>query len=315
MDTTVAIAGIDVSKGKLDVHILPSNLVFTVDRDPHGLAGLVRRLHKAGVGQVALEASGDYERSVIERLEADGIVVHLLNPARVRLFAEAAGILAKTDPIDAKVIALYCQHFPGNGLTRRPENARKLGEFLSVRAMLHKIIDEARNRLEHLRDPDLKALAERTLADARGQLKGINAGLARLIAQDKAMARKAKLIRSLKGAGPVLTSTLLARVPELGTLGRRQIARLCGVSPADNQSGKARRRAKLGGGRDQIRPVLHMVVLAAIRSNPAISSFAKRLAGKGKPRRLVFAACARKIIVILNAMLRDQTAWRNLKAA
>jgi transposase len=315
MDTTVAIAGIDVSKGKLDVHILPNNLVFTVDRDPHGLAGLVRRLHKTGVGQVALEASGDYERSVIERLEADGFVVHLLNPARVRLFAEAAGILAKTDPIDARVIALYCRHFPDKGLTRRPENARKLGEFLSVRAMLHKIIDEARNRLEHLRDPDLTALAERTLADARGQLKGINARVARLIAQDEAMARKAKLVRSLKGAGPVLTSTLLARVPELGTLGRRQIARLCGVSPSDNQSGKARRRAKLGGGRDQIRPVLHMVVMAAIRSNPAISSFAKRLAAKGKPRRLVFAACARKIIVILNAMLRDQTAWRSVEAA
>ena len=115
MDTTVAIAGIDVSKAKLDVHVLPSNLVFTVDRDPHGLAGLVRRLHKAGVGQVALEASGDYERSVIERLEADGFVVHLLNPARVRLFAEAAGILAKTDPIDARVIALYGRHFPRHG--------------------------------------------------------------------------------------------------------------------------------------------------------------------------------------------------------
>jgi transposase len=315
MDTTVAIAGIDVSKDKLDVHILPSNLVFTVDRDPSGLAGLVRRLLKAGAGQVAVEASGDYERSVLERLEADGFVVHLLNPARVRLFAEAAGILAKTDPIDARVIALYCQHFPDKGLTRRPENARKLGEFLSVRAMLRKIIDEARNRLEHLRDPDLRALAGRTLADARGQLKDVNARLARLIAQDEAMARKAKLMRSLKGAGPVLSSTLLARVPELGTMGRRQIARLCGVSPSDNQSGKARRRAKLGGGRDQIRPVLHMVVLAAIRSNPAISSFARRLATKGKPRRLVFAACARKIIVILNAMLRDQIAWRSVQAA
>ena len=315
MDTTVAIAGIDVSKGKLDVHILPSNLVFTVDRDPPGLVGLARRLHKAGVSQVAVEASGDYERSVIERLEADGFVVHLLNPARVRLFAEAAGILAKTDPIDARVIALYCRHFPDKGLTRRPENARKLGEFLSVRAMLHKIIDEARNRLEHLRDPDLKALAERTLTDAHDQLKEIDTRMARLIAQDEAMARKAKLVRSLKGAGPVLTSTLLARVPELGTMGRRQIARLCGVSPSDNQSGKARRRAKLGGGRDQIRPVLHMVVLAAIRSNPVIASFARRLAAKGKPRRLVLAACARKIIVILNAMLRDQTAWHSVKAA
>ena len=313
MATTVAIAGIDVSKDKLAVHILPSNLVFTVDRDRHGLAGLVRRLHKAGVGEAALEASGDYERLVIEQLEADGFVVHLLNPARVRLFAEAAGILAKTDPIDARVIALYCQHFPDKGLTRRPQNARKLGEFLSVRAMLHKIIDQARNRLEHLQDPDLKALAQRTLAEAQGQLRHINARMAHLIAHDQAMAGKAKLMRSLKGAGPVLASTLLARVPELGAMGRRQIARLCGVSPTDNQSGRARRRAKLGGGRDQIRPVLHMVVLAAMRSNPTISSFAKRLTAKGKPRRVVFAACARKIIVTLNAMLRDQVAWQSAK--
>ena len=313
MATTVAIAGIDVSKDKLDVHILPGNLVFTVDRDRHGLAGLVRRLHKAGVGEAALEASGDYERLVIEQLEADGFVVHLLNPARVRLFAEAAGILAKTDPIDARVIALYCQHFPDKGLTRRPQNARKLGEFLSVRAMLHKIIDQARNRLEHLQDPDLKALAQRTLAEAQGQLRHINARMAHLIAHDHAMAGKAKLMRSLKGAGPVLASTLLARVPELGAMGRRQIARLCGVSPTDNQSGRARRRAKLGGGRDQIRPVLHMVVLAAMRSNPTISSFAKRLTAKGKPRRVVFAACARKIIVTLNAMLRDQVAWQSAK--
>lgn len=315
MDATVAIAGIDVSKGKLDVHILPGNLAFSIERNRHGLAGLVRRLHKAGVGQAALEASGDYERTVIEQLEAGGLVVHLLNPARVRLFAEAAGILAKTDPIDARIIALYCRHFPDKGLTRRPENARKLGEFLSVRAMLHKIAGEARNRLEHLRDPDLKALAARTLADARRQLKDIDERMGRLIAEDEAMARKARLMRSLKGAGPVLATTLLARVPELGTLSRRQIARLCGVSPTDNQSGKARRRAKLAGGRDQIRPILHMVVLAAIRSNPAISAFAKRLAAKGKPHRLVFAACARKVIVTLNAMMRDQTAWRTVKAA
>jgi transposase len=315
MDNIVAIAGIDVSKDKLDVHILPSNLVFTVERDRRGLADLVRRLRKAGVGEVALEASGDYERIVIEELEANGFVVHLLNPARVRLFAEAAGILAKTDPIDARVIALYCRHFPDKGLTRRPDNARKLGEFLTVRAMLHKIIDEARNRLEHLRDPDLRARTERTLADAKAQLKDIDAGMARVIAEDQAMAAKAKLVRSLIGAGPVLAANLLAGVPELGTIGRRQAARLCGVSPTDNKSGKGRRRSKLDGGRDQLRPVLHMVALAAMRSNPAVSAFAKRLSANGKPKLLIIAACARKIIVILNAMLRDQTLWRSPKAA
>lgn len=315
MDNTVAIAGIDVSKHKLDVHILPSDLAFTVNRDQRGLAELGRRLHKAGVDAVALEASGDYERIVIEQLEADGFVVHLLNPARVRLFAEAAGILAKTDPIDARVIALYCRHFPDKGLTRRPENARKLGEFLTVRAMLHKIIDEARNRLEHLREPALRALAGRTLSEAKARLKEVNVGMAKVIAADEALARKAKLVRSLIGAGPVLAANLLARLPELGAIGRRQAARLCGVAPTDNKSGKASRRSKLEGGRDQLRPVLHMVALAAMRSNPAISTFARRLIAKGKPKLLVIAACARKIVVTLNAMLRDQTLWQKPKVA
>ncbi|MCW5747882.1 MAG: IS110 family transposase [Alphaproteobacteria bacterium] len=315
MDTTVAIAGIDVSKHKLDVHVLPGNRTFTVSRDRRGLADLVRRLRKAGVGEVALEASGDYERIVIEELEAAGAVVHLLNPARVRLFAEAAGMLAKTDPIDARLIALYCQHFPDKGLTRRPENARKLAEFLTVRAMLHKIVDEARNRLEHLRDPDLRALAERTLCDARSQLKQIARGMAKVIAQDEVLAGKARIVRSLVGAGPVLAANLLAGVPELGTVGRRQAARLCGVSPTDDRSGKGRRRSRIDGGRQQLRPVLHMVALAAMRSNPVISDFANRLTANGKPKLLVIAACARKIIVILNAMLRDQTNWRHANAA
>ncbi len=315
MDNTIQVAGIDVSKDKLDVHVLASNLDFVVGRDKRGLRDLVRRLRKAGVGEVALEASGDYERIVIETLEADGFVVHLLNPARVRHFAEAAGILAKTDPIDARLIALYCRHFPGAGLTRRPEQARKLGEFLIMRDMLMKIVGEARNRLEHLREPVLRELAERTLADANIELKTIAAGIEQVIAEDEAFDRKAKLVRSLIGAGPVLTSNLLAYLPELGSSGRRGVARLSGTAPADWRSGKGRRRARIKGGRDRLRPILHMVALTAMRSNPVIAAFAKRLIAAGKNKRLVMAACARKIVVILNAMLRDQTPWRHHKTA
>lgn len=309
MDDTLVVAGIDVSKDKLDVHVLPGNLVFTVGRDRRGLAELTRRLHRAGIGRVALEASGGYERLVLDQLEADGLVVHLLNPARVRHFVEAAGVLAKTDPIDARMIASFCQHFPDKGLTRKPESARKLTEFLAVRAMLLKTIGDARNQLEHLAHPDLRGLMESCLAEARSRLVAIDQGIAAAIAEDEAMACKAKLVRSMIGAGPVLTSNLLARVPELGSADRRHAAHLCAVAPADKRSGKSRRRATIKGGRDQLRPILHMAALAAIRHNPVIAAFAKRLTAAGKPWRLVIAACARKIIVILNAMLRDQTSW------
>jgi transposase len=315
MNDTVAIAGIDVSKDKLDVHLLPSNLGFTVSRDRRGLIDLARRLRTAGVERVALEASGDYERLVLETLEADGIAVQLLNPMRVRRFAEAAGILAKTDPIDARVIALYGQHFPDKGLVRRPEQARRLGEFLSMRCMLQGILGEARNRLEHLSDPNLRALAETVLAQTTAQLTQLEAAIAAVIAEDREMDRKADLIRSFMGAGPVLTSNLLARAPELGSVTRRQAAQLCGVAPADRKSGKSQRRSRIEGGRHHLRPILHMVALAAMRSNSVLAAFAKRLTAAGKPKRLVIAACARKVIVILNAMLRDQTHWRQPHAA
>jgi transposase len=315
MSDSVILAGIDVSQDTLDVHVLPSNLAFTVGRDRQGLGELCRWLHKAGVRRAALEASGGYERAVIEKLEAEGLCVQLLNPKRVRRFAEAMGILAKTDPIDARLIARYGQHFPEMGLTRSPEQAGKLAEFLAIRHMLMGIVDEARSRLEHLRDPGLRQLVEQSAAEAKARLKAVDAGIARTIADDEAMARKAKIIRTLVGAGPVLTSTLLARLPELGCVGRRQAASLSGVAPADRQSGKSRRRASIDGGRDRLRPVLHMVALAAMRSNPVIKAFATRLTAAGKPIRLVIAACARKIIVILNAMLRDQTQWKHAKHA
>jgi len=315
MDSIIQIAGIDVSKDKLDVHILASNLDFTVSRDRRGLGELRRRLRKAGVGDVALEASGDYERIVMEALEADGFVVHQLNPARVRHFGKAMGMLAKTDPIDARLTARYCRHFPEAGLARRPEQARKTGEFLSVRAMVLSAIGEARNRLEHLREASLRALVEEDLARAMARLKTVDAGIAKAIAEDEAMQRKAGLVRSMIGAGPVLASNLLARVPELGSVDRQQAARLCGVAPADRRSGKSRRQARIDGGRDQLRPILYMVALTAMRSNPAMAAFAKRLTANGKSKRLVIAACSRKIITILNAMLRDQTPWQNPKLA
>ena len=184
-----------------------------------------------------------------------------------------------------------------------------------MRDMLLKLAGEIRNSLEHVREPALKALADTLSADVAAKLKDVEHRIAKVIADDEASTRKARIIRSFTAAGPVLTSSLLARVPEIGGVTRHAAARLCRAAPTDRQSGRSRRRSSIEGGRDQVRPVLHMAALAAMRSNSVIKAFAQKLSAAGKPKQLVIAACARKMVVILNAMLRDDTEWKYAKAA
>ncbi|MBL8673599.1 MAG: IS110 family transposase [Rhodospirillales bacterium] len=314
MDTTIAVAGIDVSKAKLDV-VMPDGGAFVVPRDGRGLAALRGRCREAGVTDIALEASGGYEQEVLDGLADGDWRIHLLNPRRVRRFAEAAGVLAKTDPIDARVIALFTRHFPEAGVVRRPPGARRLAEFLRVRAMLRKAVDDARNQLEHLREPALRELVLAHRAGLEGRLKALDADIAAAIEADGECRRKASLMRSMCGVGPVLAASVLAVLPELGSLTRRQAAHLAGTAPADRRSGAGRARATVRGGRDGLVEVLHMAALNAMRFNPDIKAFAERLRADGKPFQLVCMACARKIVVTLNAMIRDDIPWTPRLAA
>jgi transposase len=309
------VAGIDVSKQSLDVQMAEGGEVIGFDRDKRGLAALCRLLRKAGVERVALEASGGYERMPIEALEQAGFAVQLLNPARVRHFAKARGVLAKTDALDAALVRRYAVHFPDAGLRRKTPHERALAQKLGVRALLRDIIDGARNRLEHLDDDASRAIVQDQLDHARGRLAELDKRIADAIAEDDDMRRKARLLDTAKGVGPVLAAHLLALLPELGQVDRKQAAMLAGCAPVDRASGKAVASARIRGGRKGLRPVLHMAALSAMRFNPPIKAFAQRLAANGKPRALVVAACARKLLVVLNSMLRSNSPWNSAMTA
>lgn len=314
MAQTVITAGLDTSKAQLDIAIRPLGLRFAVARDAAGLDALADRLAEHGVAVVAIEASGGYERVVIERLAAAGFTVLRLNPLQVRRFAEAKGRRAKTDPIDADVIAHYAAVFPDARPLRDPA-LDALAEHLRVRGQTQEAITVATNQLEQLRDPKLRAMLTRRLTTLKQSRGALDRRIAALIAAAPAQRERAALLRSVPGVGPVLAATLLALLPELGRLARRQIASLVGVAPFDDTSGKRQGQRRIAGGRKAVRNVLYMAALTAKRCNPALKAFAQRLQAKGKKPKVVLTACMRKLLVILNAMAREQQPWNHAQTA
>jgi transposase len=301
-------AGIDVSKQWLDVALWPKGETLRVARDDAGLAELARWLADRRVMRVGLEASGGYERLVVDHLEAAGFEVVLLNPLRVRRFAEAKGRLAKNDRVDAQTVAQFtaiiADPAPSSG---RRRDLDRLVEHLSVRRQLRAWIVDCDNQLEHLRDTALRRQIAARQAGLRGSLARLDRKLDDLVAAVGALDRRGRRMRSVPGVGPVLMHTLLALLPELGTLSRRAIASLVGVAPFDDDSGDRAGERHIAGGRQAVRDALYMAALVAKRHNPVIAAFAKRLAGK-KPK-VIIVACMRKLLVMLNAMLRDGRDW------
>jgi transposase len=306
MADIVITAGIDVSKDRLDVALWP----------PPGAACRLRAdqidqlldwLHRHGVARIGLEASGGYERDAVRRLAAAGFVVVLVNPLRVRRFAEAKGRLAKNDRADAATIAEFTATIASDRPFRDAAGDR-LAEYLRVRRHLQQAITDTVNQLEHLREVALRAL----LAEQRGaltrQLRQLDRRIAALIAQQPQWRALAQQLRSVPGVGPVLAHTLVALLPELGRLSRRQIASLVGVAPFDDDSGRRNGARQIAGGRSAVRNALYMAALVAKRCNPTIAAFARRLAGK-KPK-VILVACMRKLITILNTMARNGQSWQ-----
>jgi transposase len=313
MAQMVKTAGIDVSKLWLDVAIWPTREETQVSRDAAGLAQLIAWLGEREVVRVGLEASGGYEREVIDTLQAAGFEVALLNALRVRRFAEAKGRLAKNDRVDARTVAQFTAVMLEEVVPpQRRRDLDALVELLTYRRQLKGWCTDCSNQLEHLRDRALRKTVAQRQASFERDLAKIDTKLADLIGEHDDWNALARLLRTVPGVGPVVSASLIALLPELGTLSRRAIASLVGLAPFDDDSGNRRGERHIKGGRKTVRHALYMAALSAKQHNPLIAAFAKRLAGK-EPN-VITTACMRKLLVMLNAMVRDGTDWR-LQAA
>jgi transposase len=304
------VVGIDVSKDRLDVHVAPSGKAFAVGNDHAGVEELAAMLRPLAPKAVALEATGGFETLAVAALTGAGLPVMVVNPAQVRAFANALGKKAKTDPIDATVIAAFVV---ATGAELRPlpdAETKALGELVTRRRQIVAMIVAEENRERTVTAREAKKSIRRLLAALRRELESLDADLDDRIRKSPLWQVREKLLTSVPGVGPTVARILIAELPELGSLDRRQIASLVGLAPWTRQSGKWRGKRFIGGGRSRVRAVLFMAALVASRHNPVLKTFRDRLVAAGKPRIIAIVATMRKLITILNAILREQKPWR-----
>jgi transposase len=303
--------GIDVSKDRLDVHVRPSGEAFAVARDGEGLAALVERLRALAPALIVSEATGGFEQVLAGSLGSAGLPVVVVNPRQIRDFARALGRLAKTDRLDAEAIALFAERVRPELRPLPDEQARLLGELVARRRQVIEMIVAEGNRARQLESRRLKKRIERHRAVLQEELSEIECELDDTIRGTPIWRESEDLLKSAPGVGNILARTLIADLPELGTLDRKKIAALVGVAPFNRDSGMLRGRRTVWGGRASIRTTLYMAALVATRHNPVIANFYRRLLAAGKPKKLALTACMRKLLTILNAMLRDGKPWQH----
>jgi transposase len=304
------IVGIDVSKNRLDVAVRPSGESFAVDRNAAGLEQLTARLRQLCPYVVALEATGGFEIVVAAALGSAGLPVAIVNPAQVRAFAKAIGQRAKTDPIDADVNAHFAE---ATNLEPRPlpdEQTRLLADLIARRRQIIEMIGAERQREQRLTTPRLRKSIARLVKALEKELASLDADIDDAVRRSPAWRAKEELLVSVPGVGPVIARTLIAELPELGQLGRKEIAALAGLAPFTRQSGQWRGKSFIGGGRGAVRAALFMGAMVAKKHNPILKAFFDRLVAAGKPKMVALIAVARKLLTILNAILRDNRPWQ-----
>lgn len=309
MAQMVTVVGIDVSKARLDVHIHPTGERFAVDNTAAGHRELVARLGAAAPHKVALEASGGYEQPVLHALHQAGLTAVRLDPLRVRQFARAQGRRAKNDRIDAEMIARFAATIDTAVFAPDPLRER-LAEHLGHRQHLIDSLTAARNHTDRLNDRALRAASRRRCTALENAIARTQNAITALLATEPELQRRAEILASVPGVGPILVQTLLAWMPELGALDNRQAAALAGLAPFDRDSGSQRGYRAIGGGRARVRRVLYMAALTASRYNPDIKVFYQRLTDAGKKNKVALVACMRKLLITLNALLRDDRTWQ-----
>lgn len=310
MDATASLViGIDVSKAQLDVHVRGPEERFCVPRDTEGMAALIARLKVLPVAAVGLEATGGYEALVVAALCEAGLPTVVVNPAQVRAFAHALGKRAKTDPIDAAVIAHFVATTAPPIRPMKDDQTRLLADLMTRRRQIIAMIVSERQRLG-LAPPRVRRSIERLLKALQRELDSLDGDIDTLVKTSPAWRDKENLLASVPGVGSTIARTLIAELPELGTLDRRKIAALVGLAPWTRQSGQWKGKRFIGGGRAVVRTALHMGALVAARHNPVLKAFRDKLVAAGKPKLAAIVAVARKLLVILNAILRDNTPWQ-----
>jgi len=304
--------GVDVAKAELVIAARPSGERWTVANDERGMRTLVDRLRREPPELIVLEATGGYELLCVAALVAAALPVVVVNPRQVRDFAKATGQLAKTDRIDADILALFAERVRPEVRVLPDADAQELDALLARRRQLLEMLQAEKNRLGQVfgrgKRPVKKSLKTH-IAFLERELRIADTDLGAMVRESPAWRERDDLLQSVPGVGPVMSLTLLADLPELGRLSRREIAKLVGVAPLSRDSGTLRGRRFVQGGRATVRGVLYMAALVATKRNAIIRAFYQRLLAAGKPKKLALVACMRKLLTILNTMVRTQQCW------
>jgi transposase len=304
--------GVDVSKTKLDIALPDSSKPFTITNSPEEvLTKLIARIEHPESTIVILEATGGYERELVATLHQHNIALAVINPRRVRDFAQGIGRDAKTDPIDAQAIAFYGKVVQPPPQIAKSEDDAKLTALVSRRRQLLDLVGQERNRYQQIADAEIRQSIEEVLNALKKQLKTMEQQIQKCVSKTKVHGRKVEILQSVKGLGPVSVSTLVAELPELGELNRSQIAKLVGVAPMNRDSGKTSGKRRTIGGRTYVRRVLYMATLAATRFNQRIKKFYQHLLAEGKPKKVALVAAMRKLLTILNTLIKKDELWQD----
>jgi transposase len=301
--------GIDVSKDSWDVHVLPSNQPFSLDSNPSGHKQILKQLPPPGTCLIVMEATGGYERDLAATLFDAGHQVAIVNPKRARDFAKAMGLLAKTDRVDARALALFAERMRPRLSQKTPAKRAELDELVTRRRQLVEFRTMELNRLKMARQATAIRSLKKHLTLLEKQIKELNSAIAQLIESDDDWRRIAEIVSSTPGVGDATAATLVAELPELGQLNRAEIASLVGVAPFNDDSGKSQGHRCIRGGRATVRTALYMATLTAMNCNPAIKRFAERLKAQHKSFKVCLVACMRKLLTILNVMVKNNQTW------
>ncbi|MFO0884236.1 MAG: transposase [Pirellulales bacterium] len=309
-DDYASYIGLDVAKLKFDAYLAAEKRSCSFDNDAPGIEKLLEKLPPPGTCLIVVESTGIYHRALVAALVDQDHHVAIANPRRVRDFASALGILAKTDKIDAKVIGKYAETAT---LRLVEKDATKQAEFMQLITRRRQLVEMRKRELQHLSANSHRVLLKSIklhIQNLSEQIKEIEALLTEHVEKDHTLQAKSEILRSVPGVGDVTAFTILADLPELGTLNRGEIAALAGVAPFNADSGQQRGQRHIRGGRGKLRKSLYMSVISAITHNPLIRAFSERLKAANKPHKVVVVACIRKLLTILNTMLKTNTAWK-----